>query len=73
VSLCSEQLMPESKADRSRRSNEEIANFLEHGDARGPRWLETHPDARERAEQYRARRTHADDVISLDGSPITQS
>lgn len=46
--------MPESKADRSRRSNEEIVNFLEHGDARGPRWLEAHPDARERAQQYLA-------------------
>jgi hypothetical protein len=46
--------MPESKADRTRRSNEEIVNFLEHGDARGPRWLEAHPDARERAQQYLA-------------------
>jgi hypothetical protein len=65
-------MMPESKADRSRRSNEEIVNFLEHGDARGPLWLDAHPDARERAEQYRARRTHAGDVVSLDGSAITQ-
>lgn len=46
--------MPESKADRTRRSNEEIVNFLEHGDARGPRWLESHPDAAERAQQYLA-------------------
>jgi hypothetical protein len=46
--------MPESKADRTRRSNEEVVNFLEHGDARGPRWLEAHPDARERAQQYLA-------------------
>jgi hypothetical protein len=46
--------MPESKADRSRMSNEEIVNFLEHGDARGPRWLESHPDAAERAQQYLA-------------------
>ena len=61
--------MPESKADRSRKSNEEIVNFLEHGDARGARWLETHPDARERAEQYRARRMHVNDVVSLDESP----
>jgi hypothetical protein len=61
--------MPESKADRTRKSNEEIVNFLEHGDARGARWLEAHPDARERAEQYRARRMHANDVVSLDESP----
>jgi hypothetical protein len=73
MSSCSEQIMPESKADRSRRSNEEIVNFLEHGDARGQRWLEAHPDARERAEQYRARKTHASDVASLDGSQTTQS
>lgn len=65
--------MPESKADRSRRSNEEIANFLEHGDARGPRWLEAHPDARERAEQYRARRTPATDVVSHDGTPAAHA
>jgi hypothetical protein len=73
MSSCSEQMMPESKADRSRRSNEEIANFLEHGDARGPRWLEAHPEARERAEEYRARRTHANDVVSLDGTPTAQA
>jgi hypothetical protein len=46
--------MPESKADRTRRSNEEIVNFLEHGDARGPGWLEANPEARERAQQYLA-------------------
>ena len=46
--------MPESKADRSRMLNEEIVNFVEHGDARGPRWLESHPDAAERAQQYLA-------------------
>ncbi|HTC69631.1 MAG TPA: hypothetical protein VK662_08690 [Acidothermaceae bacterium] len=58
-----EPMMPESKADRTRKSNEEIVNFLEHGDARGARWLETHPDARERAEQYRARRTHVSEPV----------
>ena len=56
--------MPESKADRTRRSNEEIVNFLEHGDARGPRWLETHPDARERAQQYLA--SHYRDLPASD-------
>lgn len=65
--------MPESKADRSRRSNEEIANFLEHGDARGPLWLDSHPDARERAAKYRASRAHENDVVSLDDPPAAHS
>jgi hypothetical protein len=49
----SELTMPESKADRTRHANEEILNFLQCGDARGPRWLELHPDARAQAEQNR--------------------
>jgi hypothetical protein len=43
--------MPESKTDQAHRSNEEVSNFLDCGDARGQQWLDTHPDARERAEQ----------------------
>jgi hypothetical protein len=42
--------MPESKTDRAHRSNEEITNFLDCGDARGRQWLDTHPSAAERAE-----------------------
>jgi hypothetical protein len=44
--------MPESRFDQSRKSNEEVVNFLEHGDARGARWLDSHPEARERAKLY---------------------
>jgi len=43
--------MPDSKADLARRSNEEIVNYHEHGDARGPHWLETHPSDAQAAEE----------------------
>ena len=43
--------MPESKTDRAHRSNEEVANFHDCGDARGRQWLDSHPNAQERAEQ----------------------
>jgi len=43
--------MPDSKADLARRSNEEIVNFHDHGDARGRRWLDTHPADRQAAER----------------------
>jgi hypothetical protein len=43
--------MAESKAEQLRRSNEEISNFVECGDARGVKWLATHPDARDRADR----------------------
>ena len=35
--------MPESKSEQVRHSNEEVTNFLVCGDARGPKWLATHP------------------------------
>jgi len=35
--------MPETRADSVRRSNEEIVNYHDVGDARGRRWLDTHP------------------------------
>lgn len=43
--------MPESKADRTLKSNEEVENFLTCGDARGPRWLDAHPEALDQAER----------------------
>jgi hypothetical protein len=43
--------MPESKTDRAHHSLEEIRNFHDCGDARGREWLDSHPDARERAEE----------------------
>ncbi|MCW2522819.1 MAG: hypothetical protein JWO63_1154 [Frankiales bacterium] len=43
--------MPESKADRTLKSNEEVDNFLTYGDARGARWLHAHPEATAQAEQ----------------------
>jgi hypothetical protein len=47
--------MPDSKADWARRSHEELDSFREHGDARGLRWLEAHPEDRRRAEQRLSR------------------
>ena len=41
--------MPESKSEQTLHRNEEITNFLICGDARGPRWLATHPADRARA------------------------
>ena len=41
--------MPESRSEQIRHSNEEVANFLSCGDARGPGWLATHPEHRARA------------------------
>ncbi len=41
--------MPESRSEQIRHSNEELANFLICGDARGPAWLATHPEHRARA------------------------
>ncbi len=41
--------MPESKSEQVRHSNEEISNFMVCGDARGPKWLASHPDDRVRA------------------------
>ena len=41
--------MPQTKHEWTRRSNEEIENFFECGDARGRPWLDTHPEAQERA------------------------
>ena len=49
--------MPQSKADQKLRTNEEVVNFVECGDARGSGWLQNHPDARERAEQLLERIT----------------
>lgn len=43
--------MPESKTDQAHRSIQEISNFHDCGDARGRQWLDSHPDARDRAEQ----------------------
>lgn len=43
--------MPETKADQALRSLGEVVNFLEFGDARGRSWLETHPEARGRAQE----------------------
>ena len=43
--------MPESKTDQAHRSNEEISNFLECGDARGRQWLDSHPSDRDRADE----------------------
>jgi hypothetical protein len=44
--------MPESKTDQAHRSNKEISDFFECGDARGPEWLDSHPDDRARADQH---------------------
>lgn len=41
--------MPESRAEQIRHSNEEVANFLTSGDARGPAWLANHPEHQARA------------------------
>jgi hypothetical protein len=41
--------MPESKWEQNRHRNEEVANFLDCGDARGPGWLAVHPADRDRA------------------------
>jgi hypothetical protein len=41
--------MPESKTDQAHRTIEEISNYHDCGDARGRAWLDTHPDAQERA------------------------
>jgi hypothetical protein len=65
--------MPESKADRSRMSNEEIVNFLEHGDARGARWLEVHPDARERAQQYLASHYRDSAPVAVDLAAVDEA
>jgi hypothetical protein len=64
--------MPESKADRTRHANEEILNFLNCGDARGPRWLAEHPDAQARAEQYTLQ-LRGTAESSLDASAISLS
>ena len=37
-------------ADERLHVNREVSNFLELGDARGKHWLETHPDAAEKAQ-----------------------
>jgi hypothetical protein len=60
--------MPESKADRTRHANEEVLNFLNYGDARGPRWLATHPDAQERAHRYKLELTGSVEQSSVDTS-----
>jgi hypothetical protein len=65
--------MPDSKADHTRRSNEEIVNFLEHGDARGPRWLATHPAARERAQQYLASHYRDSAPVEVDLTAIDEA
>ena len=65
--------MPDSKADHTRRSNEELVNFLEHGDARGPRWLATHPDARERAQQYLASHYRDSAALEVDLTAIDEA
>ena len=41
--------MPESKWEQIRHSNEEVVNFLDCGDARGPSWLAKHPADRDKA------------------------
>ena len=41
--------MPESRSEQIRHSNEEVANFLMCGDARGPAWLAGHPEHLARA------------------------
>ncbi|WP_157749457.1 hypothetical protein [Jatrophihabitans sp. GAS493] len=50
--------MPESRADQRRRTNEEVSNYVECGDARGPGWLQTHPHAQARAAEE-LEKTHA--------------
>ncbi|BEP14738.1 hypothetical protein acdb102_30490 [Acidothermaceae bacterium B102] len=43
--------MPESKTDQAHRTIEEISNYHDCGDARGRVWLDSHPDAREKADE----------------------
>jgi hypothetical protein len=63
--------MPESKTDRAHRSNEEITNFHECGDARGSQWLESHPDAKGRAERALREMTSHEDAGSEDQHQIS--
>ena len=44
--------MPQTKHEWARRSNEEIENFFDCGDARGPQYLDAHPEAREEASRH---------------------
>jgi hypothetical protein len=44
--------MPESKSDRAQQLNQEVVNFVECGDARGPSWLQTHPQDQMRAHDF---------------------
>jgi hypothetical protein len=46
--------MPESRTDRAQQQNQEVVNFVECGDARGPSWLQTHPADRRKAEEFRS-------------------
>jgi hypothetical protein len=44
--------MPESRSDRAQQLNQEIVNFVEYGDARGPAWLQTHPQDQMKAQDF---------------------
>jgi hypothetical protein len=44
--------MPESRSDRAQQLNQEIVNFVEYGDARGPEWLQTHPQDQMKAQDF---------------------
>jgi hypothetical protein len=63
--------MPESKTDQAHRTIEEISNYHECGDARGQVWLDSHPDAKERAEEA-LRAQLAEHTAEGAGSPPQQ-
>lgn len=64
--------MPESRSEQIRHSNEEVANFLICGDARGPAWLARHPEHRARAMSRLTSRAHGvaiSDTASMEQDP----
>jgi len=44
--------VPESRSDRAQQLNQEVVNFVECGDARGPSWLQTHPEDQRKAQDF---------------------
>ena len=61
--------MPESRSEQIRHSNEEVANFLLCGDARGPEWLATHPEHRARAVSRLTGRAGSSGDLSVEHDP----